>query len=101
MEFFDAQNFPKEKLKDSNGIIVSFNNYKNEINEIFSKQKNNFFAYFENEKFFIDKIKTLEDSDVNKLTDILKKIEMNNKISNNVLYLFVKLVKLHETFFRI
>jgi hypothetical protein len=82
LEFFDKKNFPSEKLKDPNSIVVSYKNYKNEINEIFSQ--NDFLAYLESEKNLFEKVKNFEDKDVKKLTDVLKKLEVNSNISDNV-----------------
>lgn len=84
LEFYSEKNFPAEKQKDPNAIIVNYNDYKTQINEIFSA--NNFFAYIENEKNYFDKIKNSEDVDVKKLNDAMKKLEVNSNISNNVIY---------------
>ena len=92
LEFYDKKNFPSEKLKDSNGIIISFKNYRNEINEIFSQ--NNFFAFLENEKNMFDKIKSMEDNDIKKLDAAMKKLEVNNKISDNVCNIFFIIIKI-------
>jgi hypothetical protein len=82
LEFYDEKNFPSEKLKDPNGIKISYKNYRNEINEIFSN--NNFISYLENEKNLIEKLKNFEDNDVKKLNDIMKKLEVNSNIYDNV-----------------
>ena len=82
LEFFDEKNFPSEKLKDPNSIVISYKNYKNEINEIFSQ--NDFLAFLESEKNLFEKVKNFEDKDIKKLTDVMKKLEVNSNISDNV-----------------
>lgn len=81
LEFLNKEMYgeDKDKDKDSGSVVtINYDCFEKEIKEVFSNE--NFFVFLENEKFLIDKVKSLEAADVDKLTNMLKKFDLN---SNN------------------
>jgi len=76
LEFYTKENFSEDKQNDTSAISINYETFEKDIKEIFSND--NFFAFLENEKFLIDKIKNLEQGDIDKITSILKKLDINN-----------------------
>lgn len=86
LEFFGKENFSEDKKTDTNAISIDFDNFEKELKEIFSNEK--FFVYLENEKFLINKIQELEQADVDKITNMLRKIDINTSMVRIIFYCF-------------
>lgn len=86
LEFYGKDGF--NETKDTACVTINYENFEKEIKEVFCNE--NFFVFLENEKFLIDKVKNLEAADIDKITTMLKKFELNsnNTKSDKVIYHF-------------
>jgi len=99
LEFYNKENLTDEKEKDNCSLTINYENFEKEIKEVFNND--NFFLFLENEKFLVDKIKNLGQPDLDKITSILKKLDLNNTtvkadkviLTNNQFLKFISLIK--------
>ena len=81
IEFYSKEALNEKKNIDSSCITIDYENFEKGIKEVFSND--NFFVFLENEKFLIDKVKNLEAADIDKITTMLKKFEINSNNSKS------------------
>ncbi len=99
IEFYNQGDLSEDKNKDSASVTINYENFEKEIKELFSNE--NFFVFMENEKFLIDKVRSLEAADIDKITSLLKKFDLysNNGKSEKVhiLYFYnLFIIKVHK-----
>ncbi len=96
LEFYSKENFTEDIQKDTTAISINYECFEKDIREIFSNEK--FFVFLENEKFLIDKINNLDQGDVDKITNMLKKLDINNN-GKTVIYFFFFNFKINLNFY--
>lgn len=88
LEFYNKESYDKDKDEDQACITIDYDNFEKEIKEIFDNE--NFFVFLENEKFLIDKVKNLDSADIDKITSMLKKFDLNYNGKSEKVIIYTK-----------